>query len=138
MARRLALDIGATTVTARLRGGHGARATVLFDGSASVPAAVCFDGDGACSGEAAIAAGAGDPSSFAGSPLTAVLTGRLRYGGVERDPAELIMPVLSLVLGMPASTPIRPSRSRAWCRWARRPAAGPMAAAAVAGLRSPR
>lgn len=99
MARRLALDIGATTVTARLRGGHGARATVLFDGSASVPAAVCFDGDGACSGEAAIAAGAGDPASFAGSPLTAVLTGRLRYGGVERDPAELIMPVLSLVLG---------------------------------------
>lgn len=99
MARRLALDIGATTVTARLRGGHGGTATVLFDGSASVPAAVCFEGDGACAGGDAIAAGAGDPSSFTGSPLTAVLSGRLRYGGVDRDPAELLMPVLSMVLG---------------------------------------
>ncbi|MFC3850869.1 Hsp70 family protein [Corynebacterium hansenii] len=99
MTRRLALDIGATTVTARHRNAHGGRSTVLFDGSPSVPAAVCFEGKGACAGRAAVAAGAGDPTSFAGSPLTAVLDGRLRYGGVDRDPAELIMPVLSLVLG---------------------------------------
>ena len=40
MARRLALDIGATTVTARIRGGHGGSQTVLFDGAPSFPAAV--------------------------------------------------------------------------------------------------
>ena len=99
MAHRLALDIGATTITARLGGADGRRSTVLFDGSASVPAAVCFDDSGACAGDAAIAAGAGDPSAFAGSALTAVLSGQLRYADVDRDPAELLMPVLSMVLG---------------------------------------
>lgn len=99
MAHRLALDIGATTITARLGGADGRRSTVLFDGSASVPAAVCFDDSGACAGDAAIAAGAGDPSAFAGSALTAVLSGQLRYADVDRNPAELLMPVLSMVLG---------------------------------------
>ncbi|MFD5868662.1 Hsp70 family protein [Corynebacterium sp. NPDC060344] len=108
MVRRLALDIGATTVTARLRGGGGSRATVLFDGSASAPAAVCFEGPGACAGVAAIAAGAGDPSSFAAAPLASVMAGRLRYGGVDRDPAELVMPVLSMVLGHAADIDAEP------------------------------
>lgn len=111
MARRLALDIGATTVTARIRGGHGGSQTVLFDGAPSFPAAVCFDGNGACAGAAALAAGAGDPASYAGSPLTAVLSARLRYGGVERDPAELLMPVLSLALAHARDLDVQPPES---------------------------
>ncbi|WP_295626338.1 Hsp70 family protein, partial [uncultured Corynebacterium sp.] len=100
---RLALDIGATTVTCRGRvdpsaaatGTRGRAFTVFFDGEPSMPAAICFQGSGAVTGREALAVGAGDPTSFVGSPLTAVLEGRLHHGGADRHPAELLMPVLA-------------------------------------------
>lgn len=102
MAPRLALDIGATTVTARLRGPDGGTACVFFDGEPWCPSAVCFEapgsGSGARAGREALALGAGDPSAFTSAPLTAILDDRLELGGSRRDPAELLMPVLSMVL----------------------------------------
>lgn len=102
MAPRLALDIGATTVTARVGGSRGGTSCVLFDGAPWFPSAVCFEsggaGSGARAGREALALGAGDPSAFTAAPLDAILDDRLDLGGARRDPAELLMPVLSLVL----------------------------------------
>lgn len=100
----LSVDIGTTTMTARIGDDRSERRTVRYDGAPFTQSCVCFDGGEAAVGEAATAACAGTPSSFVASPLESILKGELTYGGTARTPAELISPLLALTIDAAGAT----------------------------------
>ncbi len=95
---RLGIDFGTSNTVAVLGHPGGRLAVLLFDGSPTLPSAVCLDSSGRfLTGHDAIHAARINPTGFEPNPKRLVDEGVVLLGGAELAVAELIRAVLARV-----------------------------------------